>query len=344
MAKHTSQFVSLNKGQTLTGKVTKLTSGEVLVNINAKTEAVVLERDKRLLRNILSSLKVGDEVSVYILDPESDMGNPVVSLRKFMEELTWGKLENLKKDRKEIEVLVTEVTRGGFLAQTNEGVSGFLPNSHVISSQNPQEVLNKKIKAFILELDRKEQRVIFSQKVVMGVEDFAKAIKDFKIEQKMEAIVTSLTPFGIFVTLPTKGKDSVDGLIHISEISWEKVDNIGELFTVGQKVAAQIIGFDREAKRVDLSIRRLTKDPFDQLSKKYSIDQKVKCEVLKIISTGVLIKLNDSLEGFIRKEKIPPTVSFKTGDKIDVMISEIDKKRHRIIAVPVLLEKPIGYR
>ena len=116
------------------------------------------------------------------------------------------------------------------------------------------------------------------------------------------------------------------------------------MFTVGQEIDATIIGIDREAKRVDLSIKQLSIDPFEQLSKAFTIDQKVTGTVKDVTPTGVVVTLESGVEGLIRKEKIPPTVTYTRGSKITATVSQIDKKRHRIVLLPVLLEKPIGYR
>lgn len=342
LASYKSPFVVLHKGDLINGTVTKLTSSEILIDVNAKTEAVVLEKDKKILRNILSTLNVGDQVSVSVLDPESDMGNPVVSLRRFIGDISWKRLEEAKEKKQEVEVGVAETTKGGFLVQTFEGMDGFLPNSHILSGQNPQ--VGGKIKAFILELNRQERKIIFSQKPILEAKDFEKIVKDLKNEQKIETIVSSITPFGVFVSIQTPSGDFIDGLIHISEISWEKVENIVDLFTVGQKITAVVIGVDRQAKRVDLSLKRLMIDPFEAKAKKYAQDQKITGKVSKILSTGVVLELEEGVEGFIRKEKIPPTVSYAVGDQISAEVLEIDKKKRRIILIPVLLEKPIGYR
>lgn len=349
LASYKSPFVVLHKGDLVNGTVTKLTPSEILIDVNAKTEGVVLEKDKKILRNILSTFKVGDEVSVSVLDPESEMGNPVVSLRRFIGDISWKRLEEAKEKKQEVEIGVTETTKGGFLVQTFEGIDGFLPNSHILSGQNPQ--VGAKIKAFILELNRLERKIIFSQKPILETKDFEKAVGDLKTEQKIETIISSITPFGAFVSIQTPSGSLIDGLIHISEISWEKVENIADLFSVGQKITALIINIDRQAKRVDLSLKRLMIDPFEAKAKRYAQDQKITGRVSKILSTGLVLELEDpstgsglGVEGFIRKEKIPPTVTYEVGEAVSAEVLEIDKKKRRIILVPVLLEKPIGYR
>lgn len=343
-----TSFVTLHKGDILKGKIKKLTSSEILIDINSKTDAVVLEKDKKNLRNILSTFKVGDEVSVSVLNPESDMGHPVVSLRRYLEDLMWEKLLNMQKNQEGLEATISEITKGGFLVSAKNGVSGFLPNSHTMFMSQSQDIVGKKINVFPLELNRVAHKIIFSQKPVLDLSAFNGLVKDLKIEQKIEAIIANVTPFGIFISIPISGNKSVDGLIHISEISWDKVSDIDEIFSAGQKVEAVIIGIDRDAKRVDLSIKRITVDPFDEIVKKFAVDQKVAAKVTQVVPTGVVLEIEENggqkTEGFIRREKIPPNVSYEIGDKINATITQIDKRKHRIILVPVLLEKPMGYK
>ena len=340
LAAHKNKVVTIKKGESVKGKLTKLTSNEINVNIGAKTDALVLEREKSIVRMILSMFKVGDTVEVNVLNPESDSGQPVVSLRRYLGNLSWTKLEALQKSKDQIEVRVTDTTKAGYLVATDFGISGFLPQSHT-----SQEVTTgQKVKASVLELNRKDNKIIFSQKSALSEEDFAKLVKEFKPGQKVEVTVLNTTPFGLFVSFPTANKDGVEGFIHISEVAWDKVNDLGSMFTAGQKIEAAITRFDPETRKVNFSIKRLTQDPFEELIAQFPVDKKVTGTVAKVDESGVTVTLADEIEGIIRKEKIPPTVTFKEGQSITATVSEHDKKRHRIILVPVLLEKPIGYR
>ena len=186
MAAHKTNFVNVSKGQVISGTVTKLTSGEILVDIGAKTEAVVMEKDKRILRSLLSSLKIGDKVTVSVLNPESDYGNPVVSLRRFNDDRVWVKLEEFKKDKTQLDIMVGELTKGGFLVSTKDGISGFMPNSQTTFMQNAQDLVGKEIKATVIELNRPLRKVIFSQKATAAGEDFEKATKSIKVGQRQK--------------------------------------------------------------------------------------------------------------------------------------------------------------
>ncbi|MBI5452928.1 S1 RNA-binding domain-containing protein [Candidatus Gottesmanbacteria bacterium] len=345
LAKHQSKFVPLRKGESVKGKITKLSSGEITVDVGAKTEAVVLEKDRNIMHTILSMFKVGDTVEVNVLNPESENGNPVVSLRRFLGDISWKKLDELEKSKEAVEVMVAEATKAGYLVTTGFGVSGFLPQSHV--SQGDLSV-GQSVKVTVLELNRKDNKIIFSQKPAVSGEDFAKVIKALKIGDKVKAKITNVSSFGIFVTFqvnPSAGSGQVlEGFIHISEVAWDKVDDLTVMYKAGDEIDAAISRFDEENRRVNLSIKRLTKDPFEKRMEEYPVDKKVSGEVINVSENGVTVALAEGVEGFIKKEKIPPTTTYTTGQTVIVTVAEHDKRKHKIIVVPVLKEKPLMYR
>jgi small subunit ribosomal protein S1 len=337
-------FVSPHKGDMLTGIITKLTSGEILIDINAKTEAVVLEKERNIMNKILSSYKVGDKVAVQVLNPESDFGYPVVSLRRSVGDITWDRLAKLQKSQEPVEVNLDLATKGGFLATTSDGISGFLPNSHTSSLENPQGLIGKKIKVVVLETNRELNKIIFSQKQVMGPADFQKLIRNLKVGQKIDAVVSNVAPFGVFLSIPVDDKKLAEGFVHISETSWENVQNLSDLFKLGDKITGVVIGFDKESRRVNLSVKRLLADPFEKKLDEFTVDKKIKGKVTKVISSGVILDLADNISGFIKKEKIPVKTTYKEGQEVEVTVSLVDKRRHRVEVTPVLTAKPIGYR
>lgn len=333
-------FIHLKKGENLEGTVTKLTPAEILVEIGAKTEAQVLEKDKNNMRTLLSLLKVGDKVTVSVLNPESDFGNPVVSLRRFLDQRLWDKVEKLSKEKKPQDISVNEETRGGFIVSTFDGVSGFLPNSHSINNLK----VGQKTNAILLEFDKLQHKIIFSQKKIVGSDEFDKAAKSIKIGQKITSDISSIAPFGIFVNVSTGDENFIEGFIHVSEISWEKLETVPEEYKVGDKVDAIVLGFDKKSSRVNLSVKRLTEDPFKEKLKEYTPDKKVKGIVSKITSSGISVELPDGIEGFIKKEKIPVDFSFEEGKEISATVINLDEKNHRVLLSPYLTRKTIGYR
>lgn len=348
LAKKSATVSGYKKGEVVKGTITKLTREEILVNISGKAEAVVLEKERQLLNAILATLKVGDTVNVGILNPESDSGNAVVSLRRFMEERAWTGLSGLAKNQEQINVTILDVTKGGYLVRLPNGMNGFLPFSHVSPSASTQPAVGKSVVAFVLDLKKEDKRIIVSQKQQLTNEEFSQVKKQYKSGQKLQATVAAVTSFGIFLVLPfttdKKEEKMVEGLVHSSQISWEKAGDFSTLFQPGATVDVVVIGFDDEAKRIDLSIKRLSDDPFQMLSKKYPVDTKVQGKVTRLSGGNVYVLLDDGIEGIIRKEKIPPTVTYEVDAPITVVVSEIDAKYRTINLVPVLKEKPIGYR
>jgi len=236
-----ASFISVKKGETVKGRVTKLSPTEILLDISGKANAVVLEKEKRLMKQLLGMLKVGDEVTASVLNPESDLGYTVVSLRRFLEENVWKKLEEQKKAQEKISVLVRENTKGGYIVEAQNTITGFLPNSHISASQN-QQLVGKTIEVVIVELDRENKKVIFSQKAVSGDADLKKAKTVLKSGSKLTVTVINVTSFGIFVSVPLGEGTFIDGLIHISEVAWDKVENIASMFNQGQEIEVVVMG------------------------------------------------------------------------------------------------------
>lgn len=338
-----TKIVSLEKGENVEGKITKLTPQEILVDIGAKTEAVVLEKDKRLLRNILATLKVGDTVSISVLNPESDLGHPMVSLRRFMGDKVWDKLVDLQKSKEPIEVTVDEFTKGGYLVLGDSGISGFLPNSQVSHTESGN-LIGKKINVWVFEINRPLKKVIFSQKTQMDSTVFQNLTKNIKPDQKIDSVITNVAPFGVFTNIQIDKDNSLEGFIHISELSWDKTDEIPDTYKVGEKIQTIVSGFDRDSKRINLSVKRLSLDPIQEKLKNFKTDSKITGTVVQVNDMGIIVKIDDEVEGFVKKDKIPPKVKFEVGSTITATVSDVDTRRRRVILVPVLLDKPIGYR
>ena len=173
----------------------------------------------------------------------------------------------------------------------------------------------------------------------MNETDFSKVVSDIKVGDIVDTIVSNTTSFGIFVSVK-----NAEGFIHLSELSWDRLEGAENYYKPGEKVRAQVIGIDKDAKRVNLSVKRLTIDPFEETAKDYSIDRRVKGKITKISSLGISLELEGDIEGLIKKEKVPPSSNYEVGQTMEAVVSEVDSRRHRIILVPVLKEKPIGYR
>ena len=218
---HKNSIVPLRKGEMVKGKISKLTASEILVNVGGKAAALVLEKDKAILHTLLSTFKAGDKVEVLILTPESDAGQPIVSLRRYLGNITWKKLEELVKNKELIEVNVTDIVKSGYIVKTSFGISGFLPQSHISYLGNQDVSSGDTISVGVLELSRKDNKIIFSQKSTFTDEEFSKLTSKFKPDKQVTVSIVNVAPFGLFVTLPVKEGDiPLEGFIHISELSW----------------------------------------------------------------------------------------------------------------------------
>lgn len=351
MAKMGSKMLPLKKGEKVTGTIASLSSQEIVLTSDKNDTMLVLEKDRRLHKQLTSLLKVGDKVTAVVLYPESDAGYPGVTLREFMAEKLWQEVERLQKSGENILVTVTETTKGGLVVESDNGIAGFLPNSHM-TKQNPTELVGQKIPVHVAEVSKESRKVVFSQKSALTADDFAKLAKEYKTGTKVEGKVSGITQFGIFVSLPfttTKNEQiAVDGLVHISEVSWEKVADLHELFHIGQEVEAVVIGADSRSKRIDLSIKRLTKDPFQAIVENFPADKKVTGTAKEMISDGLIVDLGEVdgvvVEGLMKKDKIPPTTTYEIGSTVTATVMSVDSRKRKVMLTPVLLEKPLMYR
>lgn len=336
-------LVTFKKGDLVTGKITKLTKHEILVSIGAKGEALVMEKDPDLLDQLLEMVKEGDEVEVSIISPEAENGFTIVSLRRFLDQKVWGKLATLQKDKTLIDVTVSEVTKGGYTVRTEDGIQAFLP--HTLTTKS--HMSGEKISVSVFELIREDKKIVVSEKSMMSTDEFKQLKSQVKVGDTVKATITNVTTFGIFATVPvTLGKEtkSVEALIHISEIAWEKTMEIsGEQYTVGNVIETKVVGYDDDSKRLSLSLKQLTEDPFTEIAKKYPLETNVPGTVSQIQAGNVHVKF-DGIEGIIRKEKVPAGTEYTEGQALTVTITEIDMRRHKIYLSPVLLKKTIGYR
>src|SRR5260370_12595100 len=230
MARHTTPVTTLHKGQEVEGIITKLTSSEILLDLQSKTEAVVLEKERRYIRSMLALLKIGDKVKVTVLNAESDTGNAVVSLRRFIDSKTWDRLAAIEKSHEKLDVTIKNTTKGGYMVETVDGIDGFLPNSHISFKQGAQDIIGKTIPVMIAELHQEGRKLIVSQKTILGQKDFDDLAKILKVGKKVSGVVSHVPTFGIFVSIQLKDKEDkemlVDGFVHVSEISWEKVADV----------------------------------------------------------------------------------------------------------------------
>lgn len=342
------------KGQVLKGRVTDVNRRMVVVDIGAKTEGVVIDKEVDMASDLVANLKVGDVIEVVVKHPENDQGQILLSLRQAAEDKRWEVFQEWMENAKPVEVKGLEVNKGGLIVQIDT-TRGFVPSSQFSQQFLGQmdKLVSKSFKVQVIEVDREQNRLIFSEKAVSEAEELAQrdsAIKSVKVGDALEGTVSGVMPFGVFVTVgvPIDNGDEkvgkVDGLIHISEISWEKVTDPNKLYKTGDRVKVQVIGIEEATGKLNLSIKRLASDPWAGIENRFAEGTKHKGKVIQIAPYGVLVNFEPGIDGLIHVSKMPADREFKMDEEIEVFVETLDVARRRMSLGVALTEKPLGYK
>lgn len=341
MARQSSSFNVFKKGDEVEGTVKKLTSQEILLDIGAKSDALVLEVDKINLNHLLSMLHVGDKVKAVIISPEAEEGFPVVSLRRTLGNLIFSNLDKALEQNTTVQVKVLEPTRGGFFVEAENGIRGFLPNSQALDQEN---LSGKTIEVKIIESDKAKKRAIFSQKAVSYITEPDVLKRLFPKDKKISVTVTQVTSYGVYVTTEGEKGKLVEGFIHISEVSHDRIENLSALYKKGDTFDAVVLDVDGENRRINLSVKSLLSDAFATTSEKYKAGEQVKGKVTDVRTRGVTVSLEEGISGFIASSKVPAGTEYKVGDSISVEVIQVDIKKRLVMLSPVVTKTFVGYR
>ena len=300
---------------------------------------------------MLMALKVGDTVVAQVIVAENDRGQSVLSLRRSIFEKRWTALTELKEKGEPVEVTLREPVRGGVLVDYG-GLRGYIPQSQLDSSIAKQldKVGNRKIQAKIVEVDKETNRLVFSQRAVTDSENLAKQkeiLSALTVGDTVTAIITGVVPFGAFAKLKVtkdEKEHEIEGLIHISEIAWEKVEDVNQYLKVGDSVKVKVIGIDAASGKLTLSLKQLLPDPWEHVLDMFEKDSTVKGTVSRVSPYGIFVTLSPGIEGLIHISKVSPGEEPKNGDEIQCIIEEIKPDQRKISLSMALKEKPIGYR
>lgn len=344
---------ALKRNQKVEGSVSAISKKMVLIDIGAKTEGMVSGEDLAEAYDVLKELKVGEKVSAYVKFPENDQGQIILTLKQAADENRWYKFKKLMDEEKEVEVTGLEVNKGGMVVKVGD-IRGFVPTSQFGEKLlgNMESLLSKNFKVRVIEVDKDQNRLIFSEKLVSDSEALAKkgeALELVNVGDKFEGTVSGIMPFGVFVTVnvPMKGTEEVakvEGLIHISEISWEKVEDPNVMFKVGQEVHVQVIGIDKAVGKLNLSIKQMTVDPWSAIETNFAIGTKHSGKVVRIAPYGIFVNFDKGIDGLIHISKKPADKEFKVGDKVEVFVENLDVKARRMSLGVVLTEVPVAYK
>ncbi|MBX4186784.1 MAG: S1 RNA-binding domain-containing protein [Candidatus Doudnabacteria bacterium] len=329
-------------GDVLEGKILSVGKNEVYIDIDGIGLGVVRGRELYDDSVRIAQLKPGDPVVASVVEPENKEGNVELSFRQAGQERVWQTLVERLKTREVIKTKILEANKGGLMVEVN-GVIGFLPVSQLSSEHYPRveegdknkilEVLRSYVgKIFdvqIITADAHDEKLIVSEKAV-GEEELRSKISKLSIGTIVEGEVSGIVDFGIFL----KFGEGLEGLVHISELAWTRIDHPKDLYKVGQKVQAQVISIDRD--RISLSIKRLQPDPWAEAIKKYQVGQIVKGKVNKVMPFGAFVELDPEIYGLVHSVELSseevkdPTAVVKVGDEMDFKIISIEPQEHRL--------------
>lgn len=333
----------LKRGDTVNGVVVSVSPKEIYVDIGRKSFGIVAEWELEQVKDYAATLKPGDKVTAQVMNPENDLGYIVLSLRKTSQERRWSVLTQKKENGDDIDVVGLEVAKGGLLVEW-QNLRGFIPATQLDHNfaNSPALLISKHLKVKVLEVDQSINRLVVSQKASsLGISPtvLKEKLDKIKSEDTLKGVISGIAPFGLFVDI-----DGLEGLVHISEIAWEKVENPANFYKTGDTVEVLVLDVNKEEGKLNLSIKRLTPDPWKNILDRYPPDELVKGKVVRTASYGVFVQLDTGIEGLIHISKIQAGTELKVGEEIECVVENVDTAKRKISLTIVPKEKPVGYR
>ena len=329
-------ITDFDEGDLVTGTVVKIEHDEVLLDIGFKSEGVIPARELSIRKDVNPEdvVSLGDTIEALVLQKEDKEGRLILSKKRAEYERAWNRVEEKFNAGETVEGEVIEVVKGGLILDI--GLRGFLPAS-LVDLRRVKDLnayLGTRIEARVIEMDRNRNNVVLSRRVVL--EEARKAerseiLSKLKPGMRLRGTVSSIVDFGAFVDL-----GGIDGLIHISELSWNHVNHPSEVVKVGQEVEVQVLDVDLNRERISLGLKQTTEDPWRTLVKKYPVGAIVEGTVTKLVTFGVFVDLGDGVEGLVHISEMAkqhvdqPSQVCSVGDKVQVKVMEIDLDRRRI--------------
>ena len=335
-------------GAVIQGRVVQISSDEVLVDIDYKSEGRIPLNELSFIPNANPEdiVSVGEEIYVKVLKVDDSEGNVLLSKKRADADQSWEKLENLFETGGTLTAKVMQVVKGGLLV--NVGVRGFIPASHVSRGfeDDLQKYIGQTLELKIIELDRTKNNVVFSHKEVLE-EQYAKAkeaaFANLQEGAKVKGIVRRLTDFGAFVDIG----DGVEGLLHVSEMAYSRVNHPSDVVAEGDEITVMILGVNQERERISLGLKQTIADPWSTVTERYEVGQKVTGEVTRVVDFGAFVKLEDGIEGLVHISELSHKHVAKaddvvqSGQQVEVKIISVDATARRIgLSIKELEPKP----
>lgn len=337
ISSYSKALIAFNVGDIITGTVVRVEDNLVLVDVGAKTEGYIT-LDHLTNKNVQSAsevVSVGDHLNVYVMEIEDKEGKLVLSKRIADEEIAWEKATKAFQTNSKVTVTVNKIVKGGMLADLYN-LRAFIPASQadIQRVEDLSSFLNKEITVKIIDLDREENKIILSRRLVLQEdkekqkEELMKVLKEGAI---LEATITKVTSYGAFADL-----GGVSGLIHISELSWRRLSHPSEVVSAGDIVKLKVLKIEPDTQKISLSLKQTTEDPWKHMEEKYPIGSIVEGRVNRIVNFGAFVKLDDNIEGLIHIQelsdkpisKVEEVV--KVGDEVKVKVIDLKPKEHRL--------------
>ncbi len=329
-------FRPIEEGEVVTGNVVRIDKDEVLVDIGYKSEGVIPANELSIRKSVDPSDEVhlGEEVDAIVLTKEDQDGRLIMSKKRARFEKAWRRIETAAESGEPVEGTVIEVVKGGLIIDL--GVRGFLPASLVDIRRVPNldEYMGTKIETKVIELNRSRNNVVLSRRAVL--EEERKEVRQQILDGLQPGLVvdgqiSNIVDFGAFVDL-----DGIDGLIHISELSWSHVNHPSEILTIGDTVKVKVLDIDRDRQRISLGLKQTQEDPWQRIVDTYNVNDELDGKVTKVVTFGAFVEILDGVEGLVHISELAPhhvespREIVHPGDEIRVRILEIDSERRRL--------------
>jgi small subunit ribosomal protein S1 len=329
-------FQPIEEGQVVTGHVVRIDKDEVLVDIGYKSEGVIPANELSIRKSVdpKDEVHLGEEVDAIVLIKEDQDGRLMMSKKRARFEKAWRRIEAAAESGEPVEGTVIEVVKGGLIIDL--GVRGFLPASLVDIRRVPNldEYMSTKIESKVIELNRSRNNVVLSRRAVL--EEERKEVRQQILDRLqpglvVEGQISNIVDFGAFVDL-----EGIDGLIHISELSWSHVNHPSEILTIGDTVKVKVLDIDRDRQRISLGLKQTQEDPWQRIVDTYDINDELAGKVTKVVTFGAFVEILDGVEGLVHISELAPhhvenpREVVHPGDEIRVRILEIDSERRRL--------------
>ena len=328
------------QGEMLKGSILDIQENSILLDVGLKRDAIIPGQDlDKVDPEYLKGLSVGDEITVGVMRTPLGDDDLLVSLQRGLTQKTWNKAEELAENAQLVELVVIDQNRGGLLVEF-DNLQAFVPNSHIpairrgTSTQKAGEIkaelIGKSLPLKVIEINQKERKLVFSARVAQK-EQRIKRLEEIQVDQIVKSRVVNVVDFGVFVDL-----DGVDGLVHKSEIDWERVTHPSKWFKVGDEIEVKVISVDKQNERVSLSRKALLPNPWDKLVEEYKVGDLVEGVVISVLDFGAFIEIKKGLQGLVHVSEIgysnaeDPKAVLKKGDPVLVKIMGIETARERV--------------